>query len=97
MTFNIENAITGVSPNFTIDFAKLSFSVGTLPEALSANIVIDNPATVKYACGLTESVRNSWLTGIEDNTNIAGSRDGDGVYHRIRHKRTIHRYADWLN
>ncbi|MDR6785239.1 hypothetical protein J2X78_003813 [Pedobacter africanus] len=47
-------------------------------------------------CGITESLRHSWLTGIEGNTNVAGSRDGDGVYRRIRHTRTIARYADWL-
>lgn len=53
VAFNIENAITGTSPNFTIDFAKLSFSVGTLPEALGANIVIDTPATIKYVWNAT--------------------------------------------
>lgn len=47
-------------------------------------------------CGLVESIRNSWLTGIEGNTNLAGSREGDGVHRRIRHARTIYRYADWL-
>ena len=47
-------------------------------------------------CGLTENVRNSWCTGIEGNTNLAGSREGDGVFRRIKHKRTISRFADWV-
>ncbi|SMD08223.1 DUF6266 family protein [Pedobacter africanus] len=47
--YNIEKAITGTSPNFTINFAELKFSDGTLPEALGANVVVDTPATVKYS------------------------------------------------
>jgi hypothetical protein len=47
-------------------------------------------------CGLTESVRNNWITGIEGNTNVPGSREGEGVYRRIRHNRTISKFADWI-
>ncbi|MNY35159.1 hypothetical protein D3C86_1695460 [compost metagenome] len=47
-------------------------------------------------CGLIEFVRNELVYGIEGNTNLAGSREGDGVWRKIRHKRTIYRYADWL-
>jgi len=48
-------------------------------------------------CGIVESMRKDWYTLIEGNTNVAGNREGDGVYRRIRHKRTISRYADWLS
>lgn len=46
--------------------------------------------------GLVESVRGDWLTTIEANTNVEGSREGQGVYRRLRHKRTIAKYANWL-
>ncbi|SMD08212.1 hypothetical protein SAMN04488524_4732 [Pedobacter africanus] len=47
-------------------------------------------------CGLIENLQGDFLQGIEANTNVAGSRNGDGVWRKIRHKRTIHRYANWL-
>lgn len=46
-------------------------------------------------CGFIESCRGDWLQTIEANTNVAGSRDGDGVYRKMRHIRTIHSMADW--
>lgn len=47
-------------------------------------------------CGIVEEVRNDWIFAIEGNTNLKGSREGDGVYRRIRHKRSIHCFANWL-
>ncbi|TKC07700.1 peptidoglycan-binding protein [Pedobacter frigoris] len=47
-------------------------------------------------CGLVENVRNDWVYGAEGNTNEAGGREGQGVYRKIRHKRTIHVYSDWV-
>jgi len=46
-------------------------------------------------CGFVEEQKNNWLITIEGNTNVAGAREGDGVYRKIRHKRTIAGYADW--
>ncbi|WP_246254445.1 hypothetical protein [Pedobacter foliorum] len=40
-------------------------------------------------CGFVEYVDVSWVGAIEVNTNVAGSREGDGVYRRLRHKRTV--------
>jgi len=48
-------------------------------------------------CGIVEGVRNDLIYTVEGNTNMAGSREGDGVYRKIRHQRTIHRYSDWLS
>jgi hypothetical protein len=45
-------------------------------------------------CEIVERVQGDFVMGIEGNTNA--DRDGDGVYRRTRHKRTISRYADWL-
>ncbi|WP_316801196.1 peptidoglycan-binding protein [Pedobacter frigidisoli] len=47
-------------------------------------------------CGIVKTKRGSWIVTIEGNTNITGSREGDGVYSKYRHKRTIRYYADWL-
>nr|WP_226905010.1 peptidoglycan-binding protein [Pedobacter schmidteae] len=46
--------------------------------------------------GLVARLQGDWIVALEANTNVAGSREGQGVYERLRHKRTIHRYADWL-
>lgn len=47
-------------------------------------------------CGIVETWRGDWCSGIEGNTNGLGSRDGEGVYRKIRHKRTIAKFSDWV-
>ncbi|TKC03482.1 C40 family peptidase [Pedobacter cryotolerans] len=47
-------------------------------------------------CGLVEKQQGNWITTIEGNTNIAGNREGDGVYRRLRHRRHIKSYANWI-
>ena len=47
-------------------------------------------------CGLVSGLHTDWVMTIEGNTNASGGRDGEGVYARRRHKRTIRCYADWL-
>lgn len=47
-------------------------------------------------CGFVEEVRGEWVQTIEGNTGPEGSRDGIGVFRRLRHKRTICKYANWL-
>lgn len=46
--------------------------------------------------GIVLELKGDWLSGVEGNTNVAGSREGDGVFKKLRHKRTIAKYADWL-
>lgn len=46
--------------------------------------------------GLIVSQKDELVTSIEGNTNVAGSREGDGVYKKIRHIKTIYRIADWV-
>jgi len=48
-------------------------------------------------CGFVESSVNHWIISIEGNTNVAGGREGDGVYRKRRHSRAIKFYADWLD
>ncbi|MFN0257616.1 C40 family peptidase [Pedobacter ureilyticus] len=46
---------------------------------------------------IVEKQKDNWLCTIEGNTNIEGSREGDGVYRKMRHIKTIKYYADWIN
>ncbi|SMD15067.1 hypothetical protein SAMN04488101_1189 [Pedobacter nyackensis] len=48
-------------------------------------------------CGVVERVNGNWLSCVEGNTNTNGSRNGDGVYRKLRHVKTIYRYSDWIN
>ncbi|MBB6237538.1 hypothetical protein HDC90_002160 [Pedobacter sp. AK013] len=48
-------------------------------------------------CGLVERQQGDWLITIEGNTNIAGSREGDGVYRKRRPLKAIRYFADWTN
>lgn len=45
--------------------------------------------------GFVEQIRGDFLQTLEANTNAEGSREGQGVYRRMRHKRTIYKYSDW--
>ena len=46
--------------------------------------------------GLVTSLQHDWVLSVEGNTNPAGSREGEGVYRRLRHKRFIRCYANYL-
>lgn len=48
-------------------------------------------------CGLIERVNGNWLSCVEGNTNLSGSRNGDGVYRKLRHAKTIYRYSNWIS
>lgn len=48
-------------------------------------------------CGLVVKRTGGWVLTIEGNTNISGSREGDGVYRKRRHIKTIKAFADWIN
>jgi hypothetical protein len=47
-------------------------------------------------CGLVEGQDGDWLLTIEGNTNMAGSREGDGVYRKRRPLKTIKYFAEWI-
>lgn len=46
--------------------------------------------------GIVVKQEGNWVVGIEGNTNSVGSREGDGVYQKRRHLKTIYAYADWV-
>jgi len=47
-------------------------------------------------CGLVERKQNNWIISIEGNTDPDGSRNGNGVYRKWRHMKTISKFADWV-
>lgn len=67
-------------------------------QALPANIVgfyYPDKGRVAHV-GMIESVHHNWAVTVEANTNLAGSREGEGVYRKRRHLKTIYRIADWI-
>lgn len=46
--YNYRNAIIGVAPNFTIDYAKFTYSKGTLSKPFHVGYTIDAVATIKF-------------------------------------------------
>lgn len=64
--------------------------------AMIFGIYFQDKGRIAHA-GIVEKIKHDWVTTIEGNTNMAGSRDGDGVYRKLRHVKTIRCYADWFN
>jgi len=66
--------------------------------ALPANIIgIYFPELKRIAhVGMIEKTDKDWCMTIEGNTNLTGSREGEGVYRKRRHLKTIYRMADWV-
>jgi|GEM_PF-1572044 len=47
-------------------------------------------------CGIVSGIDGDWVFSVEGNTNDDGGNEGDGVYAKKRHRRTIAKYADWI-
>ncbi|MFN0293142.1 C40 family peptidase [Pedobacter helvus] len=69
--------------------------VVTAKPAMVFGIYFKDKGRIAHA-GLVEKQKDQWIYTIEGNTNIAGSREGDGVYRKLRHAKTIAAYANWL-
>lgn len=67
--------------------------------ALPGNVIgIYFPEKKRIAhVGLIEKQDGDWLLSLEGNTNLSGSRDGDGVYRKRRHRKTVYAIADWIS
>lgn len=48
-------------------------------------------------CGFVEDRHGDWLITIEGNTNVDGSREGDGVYRKRRNVKSVTYFADWMS
>ena len=67
-------------------------------EVLPGNIIgIYFPELRRIAhAGLIVKQDGEYIVSVEGNTNVSGGREGDGVYLKRRHVRTIYRIADWV-
>lgn len=87
-----KNPCSGWSPDL---FLSSSISTTVLP----GNIIgfyFPNLKRIAHV-GLIVNQKDSWILTTEGNTNVKGSREGDGVYLRMRHRREIYRIADWVS
>jgi len=75
-------------------FPKARQSLAPLP----ANLFGIYYTTLKRVAhvGFVIKKEKSWIISIEGNTNMDGSREGNGVYQKRRHMRTIYAYSDWI-
>jgi len=46
--------------------------------------------------GIIEMIDGDWCVTVEGNTNVNGSREGNGVYRKRRPMKSLYRVADWL-
>ena len=67
--------------------------------ALTGNLIgIYFPEKKRIAhVGMIECLDGDWIIAIEGNTNLQGSREGDGVYRKRRHKRSVAKISDWVS
>lgn len=84
--------LTAWSPSL---FPKSKLAKQPLPAMVFGIYFIDK-GRIAHA-GLIEKTQDNWLYTIEGNTNVNGSREGDGVYRKIRHVKTIKAFANWLS
>ena len=47
--------------------------------------------------GFIDEWKDPWVITVEGNTNVLGSREGDGVYRKRRLVRTVDKVARYLN
>ncbi len=47
--------------------------------------------------GFVDEWKEAWVTTVEGNTNVVGSREGDGVYRKRRLVRSLYRVARYMN
>lgn len=66
--------------------------------ALPGNVIGIYFANLKRIAhvGIIEKTAHDWCYSLEANTNVNGSREGEGVYRKRRHLKTIYRIADWI-
>ena len=60
MSYNLENAVTGVYPSFTVDYSAVKVTSGNLPGALNAEIASATAGEVEFTWD-----DNSWDVGAE--------------------------------
>jgi hypothetical protein len=52
LSANLKHAVTGVSPNFTVNYEKFIFSTGSLPKAVGAGLATQDDAKLEFSWGM---------------------------------------------
>jgi len=68
----------------------------TFQKGWIGGIYFRSKGRIAHVVCVLEDFGDSYILTIEGNTNSAGSREGNGVYIRIRHKSEIYMCANWL-
>lgn len=72
----------------------------SLPEVFAPGNVFgiwfNDKGRVAHA-GFTDGLQGQWAITVEANTNVAGSREGDGVYRKRRLISSVYQVADWVD
>jgi hypothetical protein len=58
--------------------------------------VVRNKRRIAHVGFIDSEDKNNYYT-VEGNTNEAGSREGDGVYRKIRSKKSVYIISDYCN
>lgn len=48
-------------------------------------------------CGIVVRVQGDMVYSVEGNTNPNGGREGYGVFEKVRHRRSIAKFSNWIN
>lgn len=74
------------------DNNKITFQKGWI-----GGIYFRDKGRIAHVFAVVEDTGDGYVITIEGNTNSAGSREGNGVFIRIRNKSEIYMMADWLS
>ncbi|MDR6786500.1 peptidoglycan-binding protein [Pedobacter africanus] len=69
---------------------------GGASEAMVIGIYFSSLKRIGHV-GLIERLKGELIYSIEGNTNTNGSREGHGVFRKVRHLKTVSKVADWIN
>lgn len=88
MSYNLSNAITGVYPDYSIDYSKVLFSRGNLTPAAGATVTSDTEGIIKFSWDDNSGFNNAKATDkalllIYNADNKMSVYDTDGVERSI--------------
>ena len=94
----INNPKSGYSPYWFLSnviYKRGKTSEIVFPKASVFGIWFESKGRVAHV-GFIDRDKGKEVVTVEGNTNGGGSRDGDGIYRRIRLKRQIYCVSDWV-
>ena len=91
-----QGLVMGIRPELKRSRALRS-TAGSIQDAEGLVMGIYFPELKRIAhCGIVAGLKGNYVQTIEGNTNGTGGREGVGVFRKLRHKRSIAKYADWI-